>query len=494
MAQVLELNVPVPNHKTQPGRRGTRIIGEQVQQPGAVGVVAQLGQGPLVLQAALHLGEARRQVLEDELERAKAPDYEPQLFDTGGGVWSGYAGGRDAEVERAATGLQKDALEALLEAQGRVPDDFTPHKKIENLLEGRREMARGEKPLDWGAGEALAFASLLAQGHRVRLAGQDSGRGTFSHRHAVLHDFETGGLYLPLAHLPAVLDQPPAPFEVWDSPLSEIGPMAFEYGYSLDTPDGLICWEAQFGDFANVAQIIIDQFISSSEDKWNRLNSLVLLLPHGFEGQGPEHSSARLERFLNLCADDNMQVVNLTTPAQLFHCLRRQVVRPLRKPLVVMSPKSLLRHKRAVSSLVELADGAFQRVIPDATDGPVTDPSQVRRILLTSGKLFYELETAREKKQASDIALVRLEQYYPLPLPELIEALGSYPEGTPVTWVQEEPENMGARSFLLSHLGGAVDGRWPLSFLSRRASSSPATGSLAAHKQEQQELIDNALA
>ena len=284
-------------------------------------------------------------------------------------------------------------------------------------------MARGNAPLDWAAGEALAFASLVAEGHRVRLSGQDSERGTFSHRHAVFHDTEDGHEHVPLAELAAAHG---GVFDVHNSPLSEAGVLGFEYGYSVDTPDGLVIWEAQFGDFVNGAQVIIDQFLSSAEEKWGRLSGLVMLLPHGFEGAGPEHSSARLERFLQLCAEDNMQVVYPTTPAQFFHLLRRQVLRPIRKPLVVMSPKSLLRHPRAVSALDEFTSGSFQRVIPDRE----VDPAGVRRVLMTSGKLYYELLAAREERGASDVAIVRLEQLYPLRQEEVDAALAPYPAAT----------------------------------------------------------------
>jgi 2-oxoglutarate dehydrogenase E1 component len=320
----------------------------------------------------------------------------------------------------------------------------------------------------------------------VRFSGQDSGRGTFSHRHTVFHDVETGETYTPLAHLTP--DQ--ARFQILDSPLSEIAVLGFDYGYSLDTPEGLTVWEAQFGDFCNVAQVIIDQFITSGEDKWRRLSGLVMLLPHAFEGQGPEHSSARLERFLDLAAEDNIQVVNLTTPAQLFHCLRRQVVRPWRKPLVVMSPKSLLRHNAVVSSLDELAEGAFRRVLPDAGDA---DPGSVAKVILTSGKVYYDLEAARRERERHDVAILRLEQYYPIDAAVLLGALGAYPHDTPLVWVQEEPVNMGAWGFMRLHVEPLLDGRWPLSCVTRPVSASPATGSAAAHKQEQALLIDEAL-
>jgi 2-oxoglutarate dehydrogenase E1 component len=401
-------------------------------------------------------------------------------------LWRPYQGGADRDVPEAVTGVAADKLAALLKKTVEVPDGVKPHPKLHKLFEGRLRMAAGEQPLDWSAAEALAFASLVVEGYPIRLSGQDSGRGTFSHRHAVWHDFENASTYVPLQHLSD--DQ--ARFQVWDSPLSEIGVLGFEYGYSLDTPEGLNLWEAQFGDFCNVAQVIIDQFITSGEDKWRRLSGLVMLLPHGFEGQGPEHSSARLERFLNLAAEDNIQVVNLTTPAQLFHCLRRQVLRPLRKPLVVMTPKSLLRHPQVVSTLDELGpEIGFQRVIPDDS----ADPSKVRRVLLTSGKVYYDLAAARRETGREDVAIVRLEQYYPLAKGLLEQALSPYKGGTPVFWVQEEPRNMGAWSFLLLRCGRQLLSRWPFECVSRPESASPATGSKAAHDKEQAELIAEAL-
>ena len=348
-------------------------------------------------------------------------------------------------------------------------------------------MGLGGKPLDWGAAEALAFGSLAVEGARIRLSGQDCGRGTFSHRHSVLHDYHDGSLYIPLQHL----SRQQAEFEVFDSPLSETGVLGFDYGYSLDYPDALVIWEAQFGDFANGAQVIIDQFIAASEQKWSRLSALVMLLPHGFEGAGPEHSSARLERFLNLAADDNIQVVQPTTPAQIFHVLRRQVRRTWRKPLIVMSPKSLLRHPAAVSPLAELASGRFRRVLPD--HGTVARES-ARKFLLCSGKVFYDLAAAREQQQINDVCLARVEQLYPFPEAELQAALSGYPENKTVYWVQEEPKNMGAWPSIQFQFGDKLLGRWPLRCISRAASASPATGSGNYHKKEQEALLKEALA
>src|SRR5690606_580394 len=349
-----------------------------------------LALGEVTMAEAEQIAEDRRQRLEAHLSEARKEDFK-LVYSTLQGVWRDYVGGPDVEVPDVETAVSREQAVQWLEALTHVPEGFTLNPKLKRALAARLEMARGNAPLDWAAGEALAFASLVAEGHRVRLTGQDSERGTFSHRHAVFHDTEDGHEHVPLAELAA---RHGSVFEVHNSPLSEAGVLGFEYGYSVDTPDGLVLWEAQFGDFANGAQVIIDQFLSSAEEKWGRLSGLVMLLPHGFEGQGPEHSSARLERYLQLCAEDNMQVAYPTTPAQYFHLLRRQVLRPLRKPLIVMTPKSLLRHPQAVSDLDEFVSGRFQRVIPDAQ----VDPAGVRRVLLTTGKLYYELAAAREER------------------------------------------------------------------------------------------------
>ncbi len=399
-----------------------------------------------------------------------------------GGVWAFYVGGRERETADVETGLPRDMLVDLLRRLVAVPEGFQPHPKIRRFLDGRLEMAAGATSLDWSAAEALALASLAVQGIRVRFSGQDSQRGTFSHRHAVIHDVVTDETWCSLEHLEA--DQ--APVEIYNSPLSEAGVLGFEYGYSLDSPDGLVMWEAQFGDFVNAAQVVIDQFIVSAEEKWNRLSGLVLLLPHGFEGQGPEHSSARLERFLLLGAKDNIQVVQPTTPAQMFHCLRRQVLRVWRKPLVVMTPKSLLRLPGCVSSLQDLVSGEFQRVIPDASGTP---PADIRRAILCTGKVAYELEKRRQELGRRDVAIIRVEQLYPLPRRHLEEAVAGYAPGTPVVWVQEEPENMGAWRFLRIHLGLNLCGQYPFSGVCRQSAASPATGSKKSHDLEQNELL-----
>jgi 2-oxoglutarate dehydrogenase E1 component len=390
------------------------------------------------------------------------------------------------DAPTADTRVDRKKLAQLLARQTELPADFHPHPKIQRWLELRREMSAGTKSLDWAAGEALAFASLLAQGVRVRMTGQDCERGTFSHRHAVLHDVETGKEFVPLRNLSK--DQ--AALDIYNSSLSEPGVLGFEYGYSLDFPEGLLLWEAQFGDFCNVAQVIIDQFIVSAEEKWRRLSGLTLLLPHGFEGQGPEHSSARLERFLALSADDNIQVVNVTTPAQYFHLLRRQVLRPWRKPLIVMSPKSLLRHPRATSALDDCANGGFQRILADTL--PAAKGKKFDRVILCSGKVYYELEEEREKRGKDNVAILRIEQLHPLTDRDVGAALQPYPNATRVVWCQEEPENMGAWRYLSARLGHSLLGRWPLSCVSRPAAASPATGSSSSHKLEQQELLNQA--
>ncbi len=441
-----------------------------------------VGTGRITREDSARILEKRHQELEAALEETRKGDYK-LLPDSMGGLWSVYCGGSDAECPTPDTGVDKAKLVSLIDSLTTVPDWFTPHPRIERfVLNKQKKIAETGEGIDWGTAENLAFASMLTEGIPCRLTGQDARRGTFSHRHAVIYDVTTGRRYTRVGHLTP--DQ--APLEIYDSPLSEAGVLGYEWGYSLDSPDAFVAWEAQFGDFVNGAQVIIDQFISSSEDKWDRLSGLVMLLPHGFEGQGPEHSSARLERFLEMCAEDNMQVVNLTTPAQIFHCLRRQVIRKFRKPLIVMTPKSLLRHRRAVSTLDELATGSFQRVIPDA----LIEPSKITRHILCTGKIYYDLLEAREKRGLSHIALTRVEQLYPFDAGELQAAVARYP-GAELVWAQEEPWNMGAWYFVHARYQQAI-GR-PIRCVSRPESASPATGSKAAHKIEQKRLMDAAL-
>ncbi len=439
--------------------------------------------GGVTREEADAIGQARRDHLEGELSVARGDDFKP-TYSAFEGLWKPYKGGRDADLPDARTSIERPEAERLLRQLASVPEGFEPNPKLDRFLKGREAMAAGERALDWSAGEALAYGSLVAQGVRVRLTGQDTERGTFSHRHSVLHDARTGER-LPMFD---ALAEGGGVFEVHNSPLSENGVLGFEYGYSLDWPDGLVLWEAQFGDFVNAAQVVIDQFIASGEDKWRRLSGLVLLLPHGFEGAGPEHSSARLERFLQLCAEDNMQIVNPTTPAQMFHVLRRQVLRAWRKPLVVMTPKSLLRHVRAVSDLSEFTEGAFHTVLHD----DAVDPDGVGKVLLCSGKVYYDLVQAREEAERDDVAIVRLEQLYPLRQVDVDAALAAYPARVPVTWVQEEPENMGAWRYLRVTWGNSLAGR-PFDGVTRPASASPATGSASSHRLEQAELLRQAL-
>ncbi|MDD4891838.1 MAG: 2-oxoglutarate dehydrogenase E1 component [Phycisphaerae bacterium] len=443
-----------------------------------------LAMGQLSADEGERIAAERRARLEKELGEATSKDYRLWWPNWETSIWKSYLGGPEKPEYEVETGVEKAKLAALLEKMAATPEGFHPHRTIERFLAARREMAAGKRPVDWSAAEALAVATLATTGHRVRLSGQDSERGTFSQRHGVLHDTEDGRTYVPLASLSA--DQ--AAVEIVNSPLSEAGVLGFEYGYSLDCPEGLVIWEAQFGDFVNAAQVIIDQFIVSAQDKWCRLSGLTLFLPHGLEGMGPEHSSGRLERFLTLAADDNIQVLYPTTPAQFFHALRRQVLRAWRKPMVVMTPKSLLRSPVAVSPLADLASGRFRRVIGDGVEA-----GRVRKILLCSGKVFYELDERRRQLKRDDLAIVRVEQLYPLPTAELEAALTGYADGTPAVWVQEEPRNMGAWSFIWTHYGPTLLGRWPLSVVSPPAMTSPASGSAASHKLGQGRLLAEAM-
>ncbi len=379
-------------------------------------------------------------------------------------------------------------LKTLAEKINQVPAGFTVNRQVAKVLEDRSKMAKGEQSLDWGCAELLAYASLVDTNYKVRITGQDVGRGTFSHRHAVLHDQNTGEAFVPLAHI----NESQRKFVIFDSLLSEEAVLAFEYGYSTTRPDALVIWEAQFGDFANGAQVVIDQFIASGEYKWERLCGLTLFLPHGYEGQGPEHSSARLERFLQLCAQKNMQVCIPTTPAQVFHMLRRQMIRPLRKPLIVMTPKSLLRHKEAISTLEELANGSFQTVIGE-TDA--LKPKQVKRLILCSGKVYYDLRARRRDKNFEDAAIVRLEQLYPFPEDKLAEVIAPYTNLETVVWCQEEPQNMGAWYSSQHHMRNVIAKLNPaltLVYAGREASASPAAGYGALHNKELEQFLKDA--
>ena len=397
--------------------------------------------------------------------------------------WSPYLAAKLSDP--VDTRVDRGMLDGLASRINAIPGNVTLHPRVAKIYEDRRKMAAGELPGDWGFAENLAYATLVSEGYRLRLVGQDCGRGTFFHRHAILHDQATDDYYLPLRELVANKED----VTIIDSLLSEEAVMAFEYGYTTADPMTLDIWEAQFGDFANGAQVVIDQFLAAGEAKWDRLCGLALFLPHGYEGQGPEHSSARLERFLQLCALENMIVCAPTTPAQDFHMIRRQMKMGTRKPLVVMTPKSLLRHKLAVSTLDELANGEFQRLIPDTT----ATAKKVRRVVLCSGKVYYDLLEEAQKHGLGDVALVRIEQLYPFPRPELVAELQRFGSATEVVWCQEEPQNQGAWYQIQHHLRSCLQPKQSLSYAGRARSPSPAAGHLAEHVAEQVQLVADAL-
>ncbi len=379
-----------------------------------------------------------------------------------------------------------DQLKHLIEKTATVPEGVEPHSRVARILSDRRKMAAGALPLDWGAAEIAAYATLVKDGYPVRISGQDSGRGTFFHRHSVVHNQVDGSSYVPLQHVSP--DQ--GHFVVIDSVLSEEAVLAFEYGFATASPEGLTVWEAQFGDFANGAQVVFDQFISSGEQKWGRLCGLAIFLPHGYEGQGPEHSSARLERYIQLCAQFNIQVCVPTTPAQMYHMVRRQVIRPQRKPLIVMTPKSLLRHKLAVSTLEELANGHFQLVIPEIDE---IEPKKVKRIVLCSGKVYYDLLEARRNQELAEVVVVRVEQLYPFPREELEAEIARYPHAKQVVWCQEEPQNQGSWYQQQHHLRACMRKNQTLHYAGRESSAAPAVGSFSRHVEEQNQLVRDAL-
>ncbi len=416
----------------------------------------------------------------ESLSPPAASDFK-QVFATN---WSRFRGG-DISLP-ADTAVPPDDLRRLGERITQVPEGFSLHDRVAKVVADRRKMAAGEQPLDWGMAETLAYASLLDKGTNIRLSGQDASRGTFFHRHAVWHDqnrrLRSEGVYVPLEHL----HERQGVFTVIDSLLSEEAVLAYEYGYATAEPDTLVLWEAQFGDFANGAQVVIDQFISSGEAKWGRLCGLTLLLPHGYEGQGPEHSSGRLERFMQLSAQNNWLVCVPTLPSQIFHLLRRQIVRPVRKPLVVLSPKSLLRHPQAVSALQDLAQGAFRTVIDDPDQ-----PRDAGRVVVCAGKLYYELHAARGERR--DVALLRIEQLYPFPEQELREILAAYPQAQSFVWAQEEPMNQGAWYAIWHHLNRCLPDAGRFQYAGREAAAAPASGYPSRHKAEQAALINEAL-
>jgi 2-oxoglutarate dehydrogenase E1 component len=398
--------------------------------------------------------------------------------------WTPWLKGKlSDEVKTQVKRAELDKLATLINT---LPAELKLHARVAKIYDDRRKMAAGELAMDWGFAENLAYATLLAEGYKLRVVGQDAGRGTFFHRHAVLHDQATGEAHMPLR----ALVKNPEHALVIDSLLSEEAVMAFEYGYSTAEPSTLNIWEGQFGDFANGAQVVIDQFITSGESKWDRLCGLVLFLPHGYEGQGPEHSSARLERFLQLCALDNIQVCTPTTPAQMFHMLRRQMLRATRKPLVVMTPKSMLRHKLSVSTLDELAKGGFQELIADST---CKDAKKARRVVVCGGKVYYDLVEAAEAKKVTDVAIVRVEQLYPFPREALAAELKRFAGAKEVVWCQEEPMNQGAWYQIRHHLDFCLGKGQSLSYAGRARSASPAAGHLNTHNIEQAKLIEDAL-
>ncbi|MFT5721633.1 MAG: 2-oxoglutarate dehydrogenase E1 component [Motiliproteus sp.] len=429
--------------------------------------------------------EDYRQSLEDGRHVAKSLVTEPneELFVD----WRPYLGHAwDLECDTTVNTEMFKELVAKLDVK---PEGFIVQRQVEKILEDRKKMGAGAMSINWGFAETMAYATLLAEGHPIRFSGQDVGRGTFSHRHAVLHSQKDGEVYVPLQNIAA--DQPR--MNIYDSFLSEEAVLGFEYGYATTAPNTLVIWEAQFGDFANGAQVVIDQFITSGEHKWARLCGLTMLLPHGYEGQGPEHSSARLERFLQMCAEHNIQVCVPSTPAQVFHMLRRQVIRPLRKPLIVMSPKSLLRHKQAVSTLEELTHGSFHNVLAEVDD---LEAAKVKRVVLCSGKVYYDLYNKREAVGRDDVAIIRIEQLYPFPEKELLAALDSYTNVESVVWCQEEPLNQGAWYSSQHHMRNLLQQLFPtlhLSVSARPGSAAPASGYMSQHAEEQETLVSDAI-
>jgi 2-oxoglutarate dehydrogenase E1 component len=429
--------------------------------------------------------EALDQTFQEKLQTAQKEVRSGPPIHAGMRGFSGYWQGLTSRYSHAPvqTGVPYEMLRDITHRMTQLPDSFVLNPKIARQLEARREEMDKREPVDWSLAEALAFGSLLLEGTPIRLSGQDSRRGTFSQRHAVLYDARTGERFLPLN---ALDPKNQAVFTVYDSLLSEAAVLGFEFGYSLDDPGKLVIWEAQFGDFANGAQVIIDQFIVCSASKWQRDSGLVMLLPHGYEGQGPEHSSARLERYLQACAEDNIQVCYPSTPAQYFHLLRRQMKRNFRKPLILMTPKSLLRHKRAVSPVEAFTTGPFREVLDDES----ADPGKIRRVLFCSGKVYYDLAAKREDENKEDVAIIRVEQFYPFPVEQLRRALTRYRKVKDWVWVQEESLNMGGWTFMEQRLR-AMD--YPVKYVGRDASASPATGSHHVHVREQKELVEAAV-
>jgi 2-oxoglutarate dehydrogenase E1 component len=447
--------------------RVTRLYGERLIAEGVIDAPQREAMVKSYLAALDEGATVARNIIADT-DGKYARGWRPYI----NGVWT----------EEVSTGVAPEVIAGLAARLTTVPEGFSLHPQLNKIVEARREMASGVQPMDWGFAENMAYATLLRDGYPVRLSGQDSGRGTFFHRHAVWYNQREAGHYIPLQHL---FEGQPR-FTVIDSLLSEEAVLGFEYGYATAAPEGLVIWEAQFGDFANNAQVVIDQFISSGEAKWNRLAGLTVMLPHGYDGQGPEHSSARLERYLQLCAGDNMQVCVPTTPAQMFHMLRRQALRKYRKPLIIMSPKSLLRHRQSVSALAELSQGRFHTVLGEAED---LEDQAVTRVVLCAGKVYYDLLERRRADERRDVAIVRLEQLNPFPREALEVELRRYGKAKELVWCQEEPENQGAWRFVQEQMQGAL----PLQYAGRPAYASPAEGSLSKHLAVQAELVSAAL-
>jgi 2-oxoglutarate dehydrogenase E1 component len=434
--------------------------------------------------------------LDEEYDSSK--NHLPNRADWLDGRWSGFAIAPEGD-RRGQTAVPLDALKQVGHALSTLPEGFRAHRTIARQLQAKAEMIASGQGFDWATGEAMAFGTLLDEGFPVRLSGQDSARGTFSQRHSVLVDQESEARYVPLNHI----RQGQAEFEVVDSLLSEFAVLGFEYGYSTAEPRALVLWEAQFGDFANGAQVIIDQFIASGEMKWLRMCGLVMLLPHGYEGQGPEHSSARLERYLQLCAQDNIQVAYCTTPANYFHILRRQVHRPFRKPLILMTPKSLLRHKRCVSSIADMAPGSsFHRVfhdqaeaVPGATTVKLVPDKEIKRVILCTGKVYFDLMEEREKRNENRIQMLRIEQLYPFPEEALAFELRRFPKAE-IIWCQEEPKNQGAWTFVAPRIEETIagmGGKWTPRYVGRSEYASTAAGLLSQHNAELRAFLDEAL-
>ena len=455
-----------------PGTR--RLYGEKLV---AQGVLGDTGPDDMVAayRAAMDAGKHTFDPVLTNFKSKYAVDWQPFLNQK----WT----------DAGETSIPLAEWKRLAERITTVPEGFTVHTLVKKVLEDRAAMGRGEINVDWGMGEHMAFASLVASGYPIRLSGEDVGRGTFVHRHAVLHDQKREkwdvGTYVPLQHV----TDGQAPFEVFDSILSEEAVLGFEYGYASNDPNTLVIWEAQFGDFVNGAQVLIDQFIASGEVKWGRVNGLTLMLPHGYEGQGPEHSSARLERFMQLAADTNMQVVQPTTASQIFHVLRRQMIRPLRKPLVIMTPKSLLRNKDATSPVAEFTKGGFQTVIADRAD---LKADKVKRVIACSGKVYYDLAKKREEKGVDDVAILRVEQLYPFPHKAFAAEIKKYPNATEIVWCQDEPQNQGAWFFVQHYIHENMLAGQKLGYAGRAASASPAVGYAHLHQEQQKALIDAA--